>query len=342
MDYSDIETPMISKPLISVVIPTYNRAEPTIAAIRSVLAQTYTPLELLVVDDGSTDGSSALVETSIRSLASEGHDVHYLRKLNEGSSSARNLGIERARGEHIAFLDSDDVWLPEKLAIQVDAFEQLGTNCGACYTDSYCVDANGGLTRTFAAFQRRFDAPVGVDRGALEHVTQSFCGFWVSTLLARTDVIRRIGGFDRDIVFVEDRDLSFRLSLTTEIGYVNCPLARIARTPTPAGSDCRPWDRAEVRLGGTQRMYEKWLGLHHDLPAGLGGVIRNQLRATHSDWANLSLEKREYRAARRHVATALQYKITPATLVKWGITCVAPGLGRRIFAKPAPYLACQL
>lgn len=330
---------MHSSPLISVVIPTYNRAEPTIAAIESVLSQTYTPFEVLVIDDGSTDGSGELVAEFVRRQATQGHDVRYLRKINEGSSSARNAGIEHARGDYIAFLDSDDTWLPEKLAVQMAAFGQLGTNCGACYTDSCCFDASGTSTRTFAAFQRKFDADAGIDRDALGHIAQAFCGFWVSTLLARAEVIRQMGGFDRDIVFVEDRDLSFRLSLITEIGYVNSPLARIARTPTPAGSDCRPWDRAEVRLGGTQRMYEKWLGMSDDLPPGLAGVIRNQLRATHSEWANLSLEKRRYRDARRHVSMALQYKLSLATLTKWGVICAAPGLGRRIFAKPAPYLA---
>ncbi|UDL03325.1 glycosyltransferase family 2 protein [Marinobacter sp. CA1] len=97
-------------PRISVVIPTYNRAHNLTRAIQSVLAQTCPPMEILVVDDGSTDGTEQLVQQQF------GSRVRYLRQTNAGSAAARNRGIEHAGGDWIAFLDSDDEWLPNKLA----------------------------------------------------------------------------------------------------------------------------------------------------------------------------------------------------------------------------------
>src|SRR5437016_1937557 len=126
---------MNSKPLVSVVIPTYNRAQRTIASTESVFAQTYTNLEIIVIDDGSKDGSSEIIEKFLeeRKRTQHGRQIHYFKQPNQGASAARNAGIERARGEFIAFLDSDDTWLPDKLERQLAAMEQF-PGCGACST----------------------------------------------------------------------------------------------------------------------------------------------------------------------------------------------------------------
>src|SRR5579862_254532 len=127
------------RPLVSVVIPTYNRSQQTIAAIESVLAQTYPYFETIVVDDGSTDGSGEVIQRFISQRAN-GHQMRFLSQPNQGQSSARNTGIAKAQGEYIAFLDSDDVWIPEKLEWQVRAFEQLKNKCGVCFTDARLVN----------------------------------------------------------------------------------------------------------------------------------------------------------------------------------------------------------
>ena len=117
------------KPKISVIIPTYNRAGILNRAIQSVFNQTFRDFELIVVDDGSTDDTAR----SVASLPS----IKYLSQNHSGVSKARNLGIEHARGEWLAFLDSDDKWLPEKLERQINyanahpeirIFHSLGTN----------------------------------------------------------------------------------------------------------------------------------------------------------------------------------------------------------------------
>ncbi|MCK5686758.1 glycosyltransferase family 2 protein [bacterium] len=101
--------------LVSVVIPVYNYDQYLAAAIESVLSQTYSPIEIIVVDDGSTDRSSDIAQSF--------HQVQYLFQDNAGQASARNRGIRAARGEYIAFLDADDLWLPKKIALQIAAYK---------------------------------------------------------------------------------------------------------------------------------------------------------------------------------------------------------------------------
>src|SRR2546430_1228645 len=109
---SPIITRSMPEPLVSVILPVYNREKSVARAVESVLAQTYRPLELIVVDDGSTDGTRGVLEQF-------GGRIALLRQPNAGAYSARNLGLRHARGELVAFIDSDDIWLPHRLSAQV-------------------------------------------------------------------------------------------------------------------------------------------------------------------------------------------------------------------------------
>ena len=128
--------------LVSVIIPTYNRAAFARRAINSVLAQTYRPIEIIVVDDGSSDGIWS-------ALAAYGDDIRLLRQPHEGASSARNKGLREAKGHFIAFLDSDDFWAPEKTAEQVRTLEKH-PDCGICYTWYVIVNEEDRFLRAFA------------------------------------------------------------------------------------------------------------------------------------------------------------------------------------------------
>ena len=128
-------------PLVSVIVPAYNNAHFLPAAIDSILNQTFDNFELIVVDDGSTDNTQAV-------LAGFGDRLRYVRKANGGPSSARNLGIQMARGQLIAFQDADDLWLPEKLALQV-AYFHLHPEVGVVFTDAVRFDAAGKFSRSF-------------------------------------------------------------------------------------------------------------------------------------------------------------------------------------------------
>jgi glycosyltransferase involved in cell wall biosynthesis len=111
------------------VIPAYNRAQKALQAALSVLAQSFTDLEVIVVDDGSTDGTEQLLRQEL------GERIRYFFQTNQGASAARNKGIMEAHGEWIAFLDSDDVWEPDKLEWQLRVLKRFAPECGACYTD---------------------------------------------------------------------------------------------------------------------------------------------------------------------------------------------------------------
>ena len=124
-------------PKINIIIPTYNRADLLPRAIDSVLKQSYRNWEAVIIDDGSTDETEKVVKryTDTR--------IHYIKhKLNPGIPAARNTGIKKSKGKYIALLDSDDEWLPQKLACQIKAFKNESYNCGVVYTGGYLVKNN--------------------------------------------------------------------------------------------------------------------------------------------------------------------------------------------------------
>ncbi|MBI3616099.1 MAG: glycosyltransferase family 2 protein [Candidatus Omnitrophica bacterium] len=186
----------MARPTVSVIIPAYNKARTIRAAVRSVLEQTFTDLEILVVDDGSTD------ETPVR-IQGLSPRVRYFRQDRQGVSEARNRGIREAQGEIVAFLDGDDLWLPEKLQRQMGVLEQE-PRVDAVQCSVYLV--NDALEVLSA---RRCDPKQDALLDFL--LFRNLPGFG-STLLARKRRIESCGGFGRDLVILEDWDLACRLS----------------------------------------------------------------------------------------------------------------------------------
>ncbi len=320
---------MSDRHFISVVIPTFNRALQVQAALKSVLAQTYPEFEAIVVDDGSTDGTCEALQELISQHGDTGKPIRYFFQPNQGQSVARNKGIAEARGEWIAFLDSDDVWLPEKLDWQVRAIEQFGKRCCACITDARLTDNLGKDTTAFLVSGTRFDNTLGEYPGVPEILAKCRDPFWVSTLLASTDVVKHIGSFDADIGYAEDHDFLFRLSLATSFCYVNKPLALLNRSKSPQGSICRPWDNVDVRLRGSRSMFEKWLTLDPRLSQEVRKTLVQNLRHVHSAWANWYLEHQQYQEAREAVSKAMSYEFTSRLAVKWALTRFAPRFASR-------------
>lgn len=321
---------MSDRPFISVIIPTFNRAVQVQAALKSVLAQTYPEFEVIIVDDGSTDGTGEAIQEMISSPGTGEERIRYFFQPNQGSSVSRNKGIEQARGEWISFLDSDDVWLPEKLELQMQAIQQFEGQCGGCFTDSQMVNDQGMNDSSFRCFGRPCQQPIGIASEALLSIARSFCGFWLSTLLVRTDLSRRIGGFDPEIQGPEDRDFYFRLALVTPLACIDRPLVRTDRSASPPGLNCRPWDKWQIRLRSHERMYEKWLGLGALLPPDVRRVVELDLRSVHSHWANWYLAHQEYTEARHAVSNALHYGFTLGLTVKWMMTCFVPSIARQL------------
>lgn len=203
-------------PIISVVIPTYNRARFLPAAVASVRAQSYPCDEILIVDDGSIDDTTAVV-------AALGPGVRLIHQANAGPAAARNRGIDEARGDLVAFLDTDDRWLPGKLAAQVELFRRepaLGLVCADMAIENDAgvrlVESNfvqRGLQQGFAALDGRPipDAPRRLL--ALNFIN-------TSTVMAKRQLLVELGGFDTRLRYGEDLELWLRIAARHPIACV--------------------------------------------------------------------------------------------------------------------------
>jgi len=316
------------KPKVSVIIPTYNRADKVGKTIESALGQTLSDLEVIVVDDGSSDDTGKVLGETF------GDRIRYYAQRNQGASVARNRGIAEARGELIAFLDSDDLWERDKLEWQFKAMERFDLECGACYTDVRFV--NHEETRTMFQMAERGDRhqeAMGVNSRVLKLLVRpGGAGMVVclSSILARADAVRSTGGFDPKLLYSQDSDLLFRLALRTGFCYVNRPLVRFDRSPAEfrhvgVSAD---WNRLDFFLQDSQLRLEGLLR-RDDVPLRIRKLIQRQLGEIHSGWANWYLEAGRYREAREAVSRAMQLDPTFNVAVKWLLTLMSPRLALR-------------
>ena len=197
--------------MISVIIPTHNRAGYLEKAMRSVFVQTRPPDELLIVDDGSTDDTRPLVAA----LAEEaGFPVHYLYQENRGAAAARNLGITRARGDLLCFLDSDDQWDPRKLEVQERALRAAPDHLIAHTLELW-------FRRGRRVNQKKKHRPPG---GDIFPACLRMCVVGMSTVMARRELFDRYGLFDESLVCCEDYDLWLRVAWREPFLLVAQPL----------------------------------------------------------------------------------------------------------------------
>lgn len=197
-------------PKVSVVIPTYNRANLLVSAVSSVLDQSYSDSEIVIVDDGSNDDT----EERIKALG-ESRIKYFRNSVNKGVSAVRNIGITNSAGEYIAFLDDDDEWLPSKLEKQVDILDGLSTETGLVYTGVLSVDLDTG---------RLIETVVPRHRGKVldDLVFSNFIP--TSSVLVRKECFTTIGLFDESLAYGEDFDLWIRISSKYSVDYIEEPL----------------------------------------------------------------------------------------------------------------------
>jgi glycosyltransferase involved in cell wall biosynthesis len=198
------------RPLVSVVLPTYERASTLARAIDSVLCQTFADFELIVVDDTSTDDTPGV----LRRYAGCAH-VRVLSQRRRGCSAARNLGIRAARGRYVAFQDSDDEWVPHKLATAVAALEGVGVDTGVFYSDMLRIHRDGRR----ADFRAPEVAPgVLVDERTLDYQVY---GIGIQSAVIKRACFDLAGDFDEALPRFIDLDLFIRLS--DRFRFVHCP-----------------------------------------------------------------------------------------------------------------------
>lgn len=188
-------------PKVSVIIPTYNRQDLVQKTIDSVLNQTFRDWELIVVDDGSTDQSASVLQERY------GSRIIYIYQENQGESAARNRGLCSATGEYVAFLDSDDLWHPNKLQRQIEAFAEK-PELGLVSTQAYWINYEGLLLRQAPHGHGRENNDISWQDLVLDNVVAG----GGSAAMVRRSCLSHVGGFDSDIRFGEEWDLWIRLA----------------------------------------------------------------------------------------------------------------------------------
>jgi glycosyltransferase involved in cell wall biosynthesis len=198
-------------PRISVIIPTYNSAHYLREAIESVLDQTYKDLEIIVIDDGSTDNTKEIVKTYMDRII-------FLQQANSGPARARNLGIQKSSGEFVAFLDADDIWYPEKLERQIEIFLK-NPQYGLVHSDALIrsVD-NSQPDRLWFDFKRR------VKSGKVFSDLLAECSIILPSVIIRRQCLEETGCFDENLKIWEGYDLWLRVAYSYLIGFVDAPL----------------------------------------------------------------------------------------------------------------------
>lgn len=211
-------------PRVSVVVPTFNRAGYLESALLSVERQGYRDLELLVLDDGSTDGTLELLRGyrppfPFRWFSFQGKERSFLR----------SRGAREARGELVAFLDDDDEWMPEKLNCQVEFLDQ-NPDVGLCHTRTVVVSADGPVEPRETAVHRKLYRKL-CPRGHSYARLADSCLMFTSTVVVRKPVFEKAGGYDERFRQKEDLDLYLRVSLVSNIGCVPGELVRYRSHP---------------------------------------------------------------------------------------------------------------
>ena len=199
-------------PRVTVIIPCYNRERFIRETVDSTLSQTYSNIDIVVIDDGSSDGSRKILEDYVKQL----RILEHPGKTNKGQSASINLAITSTDSEYIAILDSDDVWLPNKIEAQVEVLEN-DRDVGLVYTNGFVIDHAGTKLYELINDNR-------VDAGNPEKILLEYYIGPPSSWLLRRSVFGIAGGFDESMRSAQDHDMAIRLAEVTKLAYIEEPL----------------------------------------------------------------------------------------------------------------------
>ncbi len=255
---------------VSIVIPTYNCAQYLPKAIESVLAQTYTDFELIVVDDNSTDTTqeylSSIQDRRLRVLKTQG----------VGASEARNWGVRVAHGEYVAFLDADDFWFQEKLATQVELHQRY-PSLGMSFTNyDHLTEAYQSIVDCFGywnQFGKEHKPYLKLDEPLDFVMSTNVIG--TSTVMVKRDVFEQVGMFIPEIAYAEDWDLWLRISENFDIGVVNSiQVGYLMRQGSATQTDSRRADN----LRSVEAIISRYKEAKHNRPVSVSAFDKAQAR----------------------------------------------------------------
>jgi len=334
----------VTRNLVSVIIPTYNRAYVLPRAVESVLAQTHPSVEVVLVDDGSNDGTSELVASRW------GGDprIRYVRQANAGASAARNHGIRLVEGDFAAFLDSDDEWLPWKLELQLAALAAF-PKAGMVWTDMVAVGPAGEtldpryLRHMYSAWSRftceqifedfqtiSVVAPALVHRG-IEDARIWFGDIFspmvvgnlvhTSTVLLRRERLERVGTFDEALRFAgEDYEFHLRTCRAGSVAFADVPTIRYQRGMPDRLT--RPDHSIHLALNFLTTI-TRTVARDADRIRLPRSTVRRVFADAHSWVGQVAFERGEHTLARRHLARSLSYRpLNVGVLVRAVASCL--------------------
>ena len=306
----------MKSPLVSAIIPVFNGAQYVAQAIESVLAQSYPRIEVIAIDDGSTDESPEI-------LARYGTRICCIRQENHGVCAARNRGILAARGEYVAFLDQDDWWYPQKIERQLAAARDSGA--GFVHTQTVYFD---DVTQSFCP-------PLDPEAKPEEYVGWCFekllfgnaiCN---SSVVVRRELFARVGLCDPIIEgnTVQDYDLWLRLATVTPFAFVAEPLTVFLLHPHQGTVNRRMMLREQIKV-----LLRRLPGLPHELRHS----VTHRLARLYDLLGSYELDYHDHRAARRAFAQSFRWEPHVRSLCLWFVTFLSAGgvaSLRRLYAR---------
>lgn len=319
---------MNDSPSVSVIIPAYNRADTIGPVIESVIRQTQPVSEIIVIDDGSTDGTGDVIRRTFDEHRPWPGRLVHLEKPNGGKSSALNQALPEAGSQWIAFNDSDDLWLPDKLEKQFRALARF-PHCKVCFTDT--LFGYRGTTTTLAIAGIKPQDGVGVMKDMPLLLARRSSGIMMQTLVVHSGVMREFGTFDTRLTVSQDTDLLFRLSLLAEFCYVNEPLVLLDREEARTDKLTRRHPTSNpARLEEDAVMHAKWKAL---APAGdstLTRALHDRHLSMLSALSNSHLLAGDHTASARCMKTACVEGRSPKWFMKWCLVRHFPHIAKKL------------
>jgi glycosyltransferase involved in cell wall biosynthesis len=282
-------TPIKHAPRVSVVIPTYNAAAMVKEAIESVLAQTYADFEVVVMDDGSTDDTESVVRQF-------GDRIRYFKQENRGVSAARNAGINKSLGDYVAFLDSDDLWLPDKLTEQIPLLE-ADPKLGLVYCDWAVMSGEAVLQSSYLE-----DLPAASGYVFDELIQSGF--ILTSGVVLRRACLDDVGAFDKSLAIAQDYDLWLRISYRWKVQLVDQRLFTKRSCNGSLSSNLKKTALERIAL------FQKTLKELQDMTPRSRKLVRHQLALNFWDVGYDEFDGLSLREARKNFVSSLGYDWT--------------------------------